>query len=325
MGTVIGRGAFGSVYRGEWRGRQCAVKTLAEELRAVAGAAAAAAMAPAQPHHAHHQGTPSPQDEAALAAADFIAEARLHASLEHDNVLRVLALVTAPAPASPPTLHPRPPAPSGPDDVVAILTELCPEGSLWDQLHRPPSAAAAGSALPAGPLSTTLAATLGADVARGLAYLHAFRPPLLHRDLKSPNLLCQRERGRLKLLLADFGLARVKARLAGVATMTAGLGTLQWTAPEVLQSDRYSEAADIYSAGVVLWELVNRGRVPWAGMAPAAVALAVCGGKRLPLSGTHPDMEAIIARCWHHDPSKRPVAAELLAELVALAGGPPVL
>jgi len=295
-------------------------------------------------------------EEAQDAADDFVAEARLHAGLRHRHVLTVLGLVTGttraeveaeassarrarlggpkamlPGPAVPTAAAEPTGAAPAPAPVTAILMELCPGGSLWDQVHHPqwrggdPPEGARPRLLPPGRLATAVVAALGADVARGLAYLHAFCPPLLHRDLKSANVLCRGggapSRGLLPdLVLADFGMARAKARLAGSATMTSGLGTLQWTAPEVLQSDRYSEAADIFSAGVVLWELSNRGQVPWHGLTQASVALAVCKGQRPPLDGTRPRLEGVIARCWHADPRCRPDAAELVGLLGDLAG-----
>ena len=79
------------------------------------------------------------------------------------------------------------------------------------------------------------------DIARGVAYLHNLSPPILHRDLKSANILADE---KLQLKIGDFGLSR---QLASTATMTT-CGTTRWVAPEVLQSGRYGEhTCDTYA------------------------------------------------------------------------------
>lgn len=81
--------------------------------------------------------------------------------------------------------------------------------------------------------------------------LHLHTHGILHRDLKSANLLCD---SNLDVKVADFGLSRNISE----NTMTGGLGTFQWMAPEVLGHQRYSERADVYSFAIVLWECVAR-------------------------------------------------------------------
>ncbi|KAJ0394301.1 hypothetical protein ATCC90586_000432 [Pythium insidiosum] len=90
---------------------------------------------------------------------------------------------------------------------------------------------------------------LALDIANALVYLHSLMPVIIHRDLKSLNVLVNE---KLEAKLSDFGLSRERTF---DETMTGGVGTLLWTAPEVLRGDRYSEKADIYSYGVVLSEL----------------------------------------------------------------------
>lgn len=90
---------------------------------------------------------------------------------------------------------------------------------------------------------------IAADVANALVYLHSLMPVIIHRDLKSLNILLTED---LQAKLSDFGLSREQSF---EKTMTSGIGTMLWTAPEVLRGDRYSEKADIYSFGIVLSEL----------------------------------------------------------------------
>lgn len=87
------------------------------------------------------------------------------------------------------------------------------------------------------------------DIAEGLVYLHCLRPVVVHRDLKSKNVLLNR---KYHAKLSDFGVSR-KTHVN--ETMTSGVGTLLWTAPEIIEGKKYSEKADIYSLGVVLSEM----------------------------------------------------------------------
>ncbi|KAJ0392152.1 hypothetical protein P43SY_006253 [Pythium insidiosum] len=88
-------------------------------------------------------------------------------------------------------------------------------------------------------------------VAEGLAYMHALRPQVLHRDLKSRNVLLTPE---LDAKLIDFGVARERAD----HTMTVGVGTLRWMAPEVMSGGHYTETADVFSFGVLHRDLKSR-------------------------------------------------------------------
>jgi serine/threonine protein kinase len=96
------------------------------------------------------------------------------------------------------------------------------------------------------PLDPRLQRSIAISVARGMAYLHSRSPPLLHMDLKSPNILVD-DKWRIKI--ADFGLSKVKR---STVLSTAAGGTAEWMAPEVLRSEPCDGIkADVYSYGVV--------------------------------------------------------------------------
>ncbi|OQS03085.1 kinase [Thraustotheca clavata] len=97
------------------------------------------------------------------------------------------------------------------------------------------------------------------SIVRGLVYLHTYKPPIIHRDLKSRNVLMDTNKGTK---LTDFGTSRVAEE---DDLMTNGIGTYQWMAPEVIAGTSYSAPADIYSFGIILSEFCTH-EVPYAGM-----------------------------------------------------------
>ncbi|GLE00888.1 hypothetical protein PINS_up009685 [Pythium insidiosum] len=147
-----------------------------------------------------------------------------------------------------------------------------------------------------------------------LAYLHSRQPtPVLHRDLKSRNILLSM---KLDAKLIDFGVSRERADL----TMTAGVGTLRWMAPEVMLGERYGPAADIFSYGAVLSELDTH-MIPYThngqSRPDAAIIKMVIDGT-LHVDFTEPETHAVVrlARaCMSRDPSSRPSAAVVAAQI----------
>merc|ERR1712166_1510507 len=141
-------------------------------------------------------------------------------------------------------------------DPICLVTEYCHKGNLFDVLQKTTASLASGLVL-----------KLAMDAARGMGFLHAHRPVIIHRDLKSLNLLVS---DRWTLKVSDFGLSRFKAN----SIMTGQCGTYQWMAPEVIASQHYNEKADVYSYGINLSEMYTR-EVPYRGMQPMQVAIAV--------------------------------------------------
>jgi serine/threonine protein kinase len=106
---------------------------------------------------------------------------------------------------------------------------------------------------------------IASDVSKGMNYLHQIN--IVHRDLKTANLLMDDQ----VVKVADFGVARVKDQ-SGV--MTAETGTYRWMAPEVIEHLPYDHRADVFSFGIVLWELLT-GKLPYEDMTPLQAAVAV--------------------------------------------------
>jgi hypothetical protein len=161
---------------------------------------------------------------------------------------------------------------------------------------------------------------IACDIVDALVYVHSFAPPVVHRDLKSRNVLLTSD---WRAKVTDFGCARVQSENA---TMTAGVGTGRWLAPEVLTGSKdYGAPADIYAFGVMLSELDTHlipyddarstdGKRP---LANVAILQLVAEGKLRPtFSATcRPATKALALRCLAQVPEERPAAAVVAYEL----------
>jgi len=145
---------------------------------------------------------------------------------------------------------------------------------------------------------------LASDVACGMKFLHSNN--ILHRDLKSANVLLD---GTGLCKVSDFGLS---CRLLLDRNLTAETGTYRWMAPEVIRHESYGTPADVYSFGVLLWELLVRDQ-PYSGMTPIQAAFGVAKDHLRPkLSSSLPARtRALMQRCWHPVPSMRPPFQEI--------------
>lgn len=167
------------------------------------------------------------------------------------------------------------------------------------------------------------------DVARGMRYLHASSPPLCHRDLKSPNIYITglAPSGAQRAVVGDLGtvVPMFEARRHDVVPVTNPV----WMAPELIERRPYSGAVDVYSFGIVLWELLTRHH-PFDSLESASgggitddnkvMRAAIVAGQRpradgeetLPLAG----LRGLIARCWDGDAALRPSFDAAVDELV---------
>jgi len=214
---------------------------------------------------------------------NFYAEVRTLCSLDHENILPFIGAGRAP---DPPRLF--------------IVTEFMPRGTLFDLLHRRREA-----------LSPLRKKCIALDICRGMAYLHEHG--LLHRDLKSSNLLID---GSYRVKIGDFGLSKSIRYLALDQPMTGNCGTPQYMAPEVLASAPYGTAADVFSFGILLWELLAE-QLPYQGLEPMQVITAVLQRDERPPLNPRWDVELVrlLCECWDRDPAKRPPFRALVARL----------
>ena len=156
------------------------------------------------------------------------------------------------------------------------------------------------------------------DIALGMAYLYS--KGVEHRDLKSLNVLLD---GALRCKVTDFGLGKSESlnTVATQSTMGGGAkGTPTYMAPELLQSNIFTEKGDVYAYGMIVFEVLT-GELPWSGINQMQIMMQVCVQKeRPPVPVSAPsDLVALMERCWAHEPDARPTFAKVKAEL---RGGP---
>ncbi|KAL6431366.1 hypothetical protein ACFW04_007183 [Cataglyphis niger] len=156
------------------------------------------------------------------------------------------------------------------------------------------------------------------QIARGMDYLHNKAPiSLIHRDLKSSNVLLSEpiendDFQHKTLKITDFGLAREVYK----TTRMSAAGTYAWMAPEVIKKSIFSKASDVWSYGVLLWELLT-GETPYKGIDALAVAYGVAVNKlTLPIPSTCPQpWRVLMEACWASDSHARPGFTDILIAL----------
>uniref|UniRef100_A0ACD5XYH6 Uncharacterized protein n=1 Tax=Avena sativa TaxID=4498 RepID=A0ACD5XYH6_AVESA len=213
---------------------------------------------------------------------EFAQEVYIMRKVRHKNVVQFIGACTKP---------PR----------LCIVTEFMSGGSVYDYLHKHKGA-------------FKLPALVGVaiDVSKGMNYLH--QNNIIHRDLKTANLLMD-ENGMVKV--ADFGVARVKVQ-SGV--MTAETGTYRWMAPEVIEHKPYDHKADVFSFGILMWELLT-GKIPYEYLTPlqAAVGVVQKGLRPTIPKNAHAKLAELLQKCWQQDPALRPDFSEILETLQKIA------
>ncbi|KAF7694343.1 hypothetical protein HF521_008096 [Silurus meridionalis] len=182
---------------------------------------------------------------------------------------------------------------------VCLVMEYAEGGSLYNVLH---------GAEPLPHYTASHAMSWCLQCAQGVSYLHGMKPKaLIHRDLKPPNLLLVA--GGTVLKICDFGTA------CDIQThMTNNKGSAAWMAPEVFEGNNYSEKCDVFSWGIILWEVITR-RKPFDEIGGPAFRImwAVHRGTRPPLIKNLPKpIESLMTRCWSKDPSQRPSMEEIV-------------
>ncbi|XP_046969256.1 mitogen-activated protein kinase kinase kinase 7 isoform X2 [Vanessa cardui] len=249
--TVVGKGAFGVVWKGLWRNKFVAVKHINSEVE----------------------------------RREFAIEVRQLSRVSHPNIVRLYGACTQGA-------------------QVCLVMEYAEGGSLYNVLHNRPKPK----------YSAAHAMSWARQCAEGVAYLHAMKPkPLIHRDLKPPNLLLVA--GGQKLKICDFGTAADKATY-----MTNNKGSAAWMAPEVFEGSSYTEKCDVFSWGIILWEVLSRRKPFEEGGSAFQIMWAVHTGQRpVLIEGCPEPIEQLMTQCWHKIPAERPSMVKVVEIMAALS------
>ncbi|KAL2331625.1 hypothetical protein Fmac_019206 [Flemingia macrophylla] len=248
VGTRVGIGFFGEVFRGIWNGTDVAIKVFLE------------------------------QDLTAENMEDFCNEISILSRLRHPNVILFLGACTKP---------PR----------LSMVTEYMELGSLYYLIHL------SGQKKK---LNWRRRLRMLRDICKGLMCIH--RMKVVHRDLKSANCLVNKH---WTVKICDFGLSRIVT--ASPMKDSSSAGTPEWMAPELIRNEPFTEKCDIFSLGVIMWELCTLNR-PWEGVPPERVVYSVANeGSRLEIP--EGPLGRLISECWAES-HERPSCEEILSRLV---------
>ncbi|XP_030355708.1 mitogen-activated protein kinase kinase kinase 21 isoform X3 [Strigops habroptila] len=244
-----------------------------------------------------------PDEDITATAESVRQEAKLFSMLRHPNIIALHGVCLR-------------------EPNLCLVMEFARGGSLNRALAAA-AAPGAGAARGGRRIPPHILVNWAVQIARGMLYLHDQAiVPILHRDLKSSNILLLEKMEHddicnKTLKITDFGLAREWHR----TTKMSAAGTYAWMAPEVIKSSMFSKGSDIWSYGVLLWELLT-GEVPYRGIDGLAVAYGVAVNKlTLPIPSTCPEPFAkLMKECWEQDPHIRPSFALILEQLTAIEG-----
>jgi serine/threonine protein kinase len=318
LGECIGTGGFARVHLARWNGTAVAAKVFMQDKLTSLGGTRSGLL---RGLDSLLGGTPSATSGG---SGSLAAEMTLLASLRHPNICAVYGVVDQPS--------------------TWLLMELCSGGSLMALLRR--------SSLDS--LSWAQRHNIGVGVASGVDFLHSQSPPVIHRDLKSANVVLTEA---LVPKLCDFGISAFLPALSAsaAASKLSGIGTPRYMAPELILEGRYPgsapQAIDVFGLGVVLHDLAHVGVKLLGASTPGGTPSDSSGGSLPPGSadtadsgatvtqwgalpvlmerysagfavqaGAHcpPGHAALMMRCLAVNPAERPSARKALEELMAL-------
>lgn len=216
---------------------------------------------------------------------ELLEEAAVMAQLDNPHVTNLVGVVTVGTP-------------------VLMLVEYAEHGSLKGHLEKY-DVPQARRLLWAG------------DVAEGLGHVHS--KGFLHRDVAARNVLISSD---MRCKVANFGLAREVTEHETYYRSHGGQLPVRWTAPEALESRKFSEKTDMWSFGVLMYEIWTRAALPYKGWSNQKVWVEVGGGYRLPQPDGCPNkIFKLMQQSWSKAPADRPTFAEVTAQLRLLQPG----
>ena len=223
---------------------------------------------------------------------DAKSEIKLHASLDHKFLLPFVGFTNV--------------------SPFCIVTEYIPNGSLYDALH---------AVEPSVQLSPTDLTIIAYGIANGMEYIHGRN--IIHMDLKTLNILLD---SQLLPKISDFGISSNITNKK--QTEHQDIGTAAIMAPELHRYEKFDQSVDVYSFGIILWEMLTHD-VPFADKEPMQIVYCVSTkGERPPLPGDVPiPLMKLINACWAEDPKIRPsfheISNKFLSGEVSFKGSDP--
>ncbi|KAJ8724532.1 hypothetical protein PYW08_016006 [Mythimna loreyi] len=200
----------------------------------------------------------------------FLQEGRILKQYQHPNIVRLIGIAVQKQP-------------------IMIVMELVPGGSLLTFLRTRAATLSARSLL-----------AMCRDAAGGMRYLESKN--CIHRDLAARNCLVGDDN---IVKISDFGMSREEEEYI----VSGGMKQIpiKWTAPEALNFGKYTSLCDVWSYGVLMWEIFSKGDTPYAGMSNSRAREKIDTGYRMPApEGCAEDVYALMLRCWEYEPEKRP-------------------
>ncbi|KAF6201622.1 hypothetical protein GE061_004015 [Apolygus lucorum] len=261
-GGVLGYGAFGTVYKGVWvpEGENVKIPVAIKVLRERTGA---------------------------NTSKEFLDEAYIMASVEHQNLLQLLGVCMT--------------------DEMMLVTQLMPLGCLLDYVRKHQDK------IGSKPLLNWCY-----QIARGMAYLEEKR--LVHRDLAARNVLVQTP---TCVKITDFGLAKLLEVNEDEYKAEGGKMPIKWLAPECIQMRSFTHKSDVWAFGVTVWELLTYGGRPYENVPAREVLELLEKGERLPQPNICTiDVYMLMIKCWMKDADSRPSFKELADEYAKMARDP---
>lgn len=280
---TMGSGGSGEVWQGLWQGLDVAVKILYRQGGHVFGAENAKAL----PKH--------------LAKVEKAFQAEVHSlsNLRHPNIVLFMGACRSEVQVM---------NVQNAELQYGIVTEYMSGGSIHDHIHRGDWVQTA---------SPKLLRSIAKDITLGMIYLH--NEGIIHRDLKSRNILTD---NNWHTKIADFDLSRIRETTIYKNDPSSSLiGTPSWMAPELIQGLKYDEKVDVYSFGIVLFELFS-GEIPFASLYGQELnhvrivydVVKHCARPIIPECVPNA-MKVLISKCWAQDPKDRPSFSTILAIL----------
>jgi serine/threonine protein kinase len=187
-------------------------------------------------------------------------------------------------------------------EPMYIITELMSNGSLLEYLRHDEGRT----------VTVAVVIDMSAQIADGMAYLESKN--FIHRDLRAANILVS-DNNTVKV--ADFGLARILDQSDIYDASKETKFPIKWTAPEAAYGHKFSVKSDVWSYGVLLYEMITYGRTPYPGMDGTTTLEKVQAGYRMQRPTGHafdcpPKIYEVMLKCWDAMPANRPTFAYLL-------------